>query len=93
MLALFSWLMTREGPSRYTASERMTQSGGSQAAVRSSVKVGDLVRVENSYVNRIGIIVAKAEQNRCYLVQFCDDNSPIRCSYHVNVIRRISESR
>ena len=57
------------------------------------MKVGDLVRVENSYVNRIGIIVAKAEQNRCYLVQFCDDNSPNRCSYHARVIRRISENR
>ena len=54
------------------------------------MKVGDLVRVENSYVNRVGLIIAKAEQNRCYLVQFHDGASPVRCAYHVSVIRRLS---
>lgn len=59
------------------------------------MQVGDLVvvspRIENSYVNRVGIILAKVEQKRCFVVQFFDSLSPSRCSYHVRVIRRVSE--
>ena len=54
------------------------------------MKVGDLVRVENSYVNRLGLIIAKAEQKKCFVVQFWDGRPPDRCAYHVNVIRRVS---
>ena len=57
------------------------------------MKVGDLVRVENAYVDRVGLIIAKAAQKRCFVIQFCDNNSPNQGSYHVRVIRRVSESR
>lgn len=59
------------------------------------MKVGDLVRIENAYASPrgVGLIIAKAEQKRCFVVQFFDSLSPSRCSYHVRVIRRVSESR
>ena len=53
------------------------------------MKVGDLVRVQNAYVNRVGLITNKAEQKRCFVVRFCDGNSPIQSSYHIRVIRKL----
>ena len=57
------------------------------------MKVGDLVRVQNSVYNRIGLVISKAAQKDCFVVRFHDSKNPIQSAYHSSVLRRVNESR